>query len=286
VDVVVKRVLRWIGLGVAAVATLVVFVGLGAFVASEAMIRWPQAKTEVELAASHDAGAVMRGKRIATVYGCHDCHGAQLTGRLFFDEMPLGRLSGPNLSKAIAHQSDADVARAIRAGVAADGRQLWIMPSESFVQLSDGETADLIAYLRTFPAKDGQRDIKEFGPVGRIGVLLGKFRSAPQMLKAEVGMEPVDLGPQYAEGRNLVRACTECHGRDLKGGEVTKAPDLTIAGAYDPEDFEKLLRTGVAAGNRKLGLMTESAPGRFNALSHEEIGALHAYLKARAEKVS
>jgi len=281
-----KRVLRWIGLGVAAVATLVVFVGLGAFAASEAMIRWPQPKAKVEMAASHDAGAVMRGKRIATVYGCHDCHGAQLTGRLFFDEMPLGRLSGPNLSKAIAHQSDADVARAIRTGVAADSRQLWIMPSESFAQLSEGETADLIAYLRTFPAKEGQPDVKQFGPVGRIGVVLGKFKSAPQLLKAETGVRPVDLGPQYAKGRNLVRACTECHGRDLKGSEATKAPDLAIAGAYDPEDFEKLLRTGVAAGNRKLGLMTEAAPGRFNALSHEEIGALHAYLKARAEKAS
>jgi cytochrome c553 len=281
-----KRILRWIGLGFAAVATLVVFVGLGAFAASEAMVRWPQPKARVELVASHDAGAVMRGKRIATVYGCHDCHGAQLTGRLFFDEMPIGRLSGPNLSKALAHQSDTDVARAIRTGVAADGRPLWIMPSEAFARLTDGETADLIAYLRTFPAREGQHDVKEFGPVGRIGVLLGKFKSSPQLLKAEAGVQPVDLGPQYAEGRDLVRACTECHGRDLKGDEIAKAPDLTIAGAYDPEDFEKLLRTGVAAGNRKLGLMSEAAPGRFNAFSHEEIGALHAYLKARAEKAS
>jgi hypothetical protein len=64
---------------------------------------------------------------------------------------------------------------------------------------------------------------------------------------------------------------------------TVKLPDLTIAGAYDPADFENLLRTGVAAGGRKLGLMTESAPGRFNALSHEEISALHAYLKARAD---
>jgi len=281
-----KRVLRWIGLGVAAVATLVVFVGLGAFAASEAMIRWPQQKAKVELAASHDPGAVMRGKQIATVYGCHDCHGDRFTGKLFFDEMPLGRMAAPNLSKAIAHQSDADVARAIRAGVASDGRQLWIMPSESFAQLSDGETADLIAYLRTFPAREGQRDVRQFGPVGRIGVVLGKFKSAPQLVKAEVDLRPVDLGPQYAEGRNLVRACTECHGRDLKGGGPTNAPDLTIAGAYDPADFETLLRTGMAAGNRKLGLMTEIAPARFKALSHEEIGALHAYLKARAQQAS
>jgi cytochrome c553 len=281
-----KRVLRWIGLGLAAVATLVVFVALGAFAASEAMIRWPQPKARVELAAARDPGAVARGKRLATVYGCHDCHGADLTGRLFFDEMPVGRLSGPNLAKALAHQSDADFARAIRTGVAADGRSLWIMPSDAFAQLSDGETADLIAYLRTFPAKDGQAQVKQFGPVGRLGVLLGKFRSAPQILKAEAHVRPMDLGPQYAQGRTLARACVECHGPDLKGGEAVHAPDLAIAAAYEPEDFERLLRTGVAAGDRKLGLMSQIAPGRFKALSHEEIAALHAYLKARADKAS
>jgi len=281
-----KRILRWIGLGVAGLATVVVFVALGAFAASEVMIRAHAPKAKVDLAASHDPGAVMRGKRIATVYGCHDCHGAQLTGRLFFDEMPLGRASGPNLSKAMVHQSDVDLARAIRTGVAADGRQLWIMPSDAFAQLSDGETADLIAYLRTFPAKDGQATVRQFGPVGRIGVLLGKFQSAPQMLKTNGQRRPADLGPQYAQGRSLARACVECHGQDLKGSEGLKSPDLAIAGAYDPADFERLLRTGVAAGNRKLGLMTEVAPARFNAFSHEEIGALHAYLKARAEQPS
>jgi hypothetical protein len=62
------------------------------------------------------------------------------------------------------------------------------------------------------------------------------------------------------------------------------APDLTIAAAYDLADFERLLRTGVAAGDRKLGLMSQIAPERFNALSHEEIAALHDYLRARADR--
>ena len=285
-DMTMKRVLVWVGKGLGALAALLVVVGLGAFAASEAMIRWPSPKVDVRLAAATDAGAAARGKRLANVYGCHDCHGARLEGKLFFDEMPVGRLAGPNLSKAMVHQSDADLARAIRTGVAADGRNLWIMPSDSFAQLSDGETADLIAYLRTFPARAGQANVREFGPVGRIGILIGKFRSAPQILKAGPGAASIDLGPQYAQGRSLARACAECHGRDLKGGPTVNAPDLAIAGAYEPEDFERLLRTGVAAGNRKLGLMSEIAPARFSTLSHEEIGALQAYLKARAGAAS
>jgi mono/diheme cytochrome c family protein len=156
------------------------------------------------------------------------------------------------------------------------------MPSDAFSRLSDAETADLITYLRTFPARGAPQPAKVLGPVGRVGVLIGKFRSAPAILKASRDAGPPDLGPQFAQGRTLARACMECHGLDLKGSTTVNAPDLAIAGAYDPADFERLLRTGVAAGGRKLGLMSEVAPGRFNAFSHEEIAALHAYLKARA----
>jgi mono/diheme cytochrome c family protein len=281
-----KRVLRWIGLGFAALATLVVFLGLGVFAASEAMIRWPHAKPPVVIAAATDPGAVARGRRLATVAGCHDCHGGDFAGKLFHDEPAIIRAWAPNLTLAVAQQSDVELDRAIRHGVAADGRTLWVMPSEAFAQLTDAETADLLAYLRSFAPKGQKQPHIQVGPVGRVGVLLGKFDSAPVALEKSVGRRPADVGPQFAQGRSMARACAECHGADLKGGGPTGAPDLTIAGAYDPADFEKLMRTGVAAGNRKLGLMTEIAPVRFNAWSHEEIGALHAYLKARAERAS
>jgi len=281
-----RRLLRWTGWGLGALAVFAVFLVLGGFAASEAMIRWPQRGEAPALKASADPGAVARGKRLALIMGCHDCHGADLAGRPFFDQMPVARVAGPNLSLAVPHQTDGEIARAIRQGIAADGRPLWIMPSDGFSRLSDAETADLIAYLRTFPPKGLVQPAKQIGPVGRIGVLMGRFKSEPQMLADQRGLEPVDLGPQYAQGRELARACMECHGRELKGGDLAHAPDLAIAGAYDLADFEKLLRTGVAAGDRRLGLMSEAAPGRFNALTHEEIAALHAYLKARAQRAS
>jgi cytochrome c553 len=281
-----RRLLRWIGRGLVGLAVFVLFLVLGGFAASEAMIRWPHRAETPALAVSGDPAAVARGRRLATIMGCHDCHGADLTGRLFFDQMPVARLAAPNLSRAVPHQTDGEIARAIRQGVAADGRPLWIMPSNAFSRLSDRETADLIAYLRTVPAKGAAQPAIQVGPVGRLGVLTGKMKSEPRVIAEERGLEPVDLGPRHAQGRSLARACIECHGRDLKGGELAHAPDLAVAGAYELADFEKLLRTGVAAGGRRLGLMSESAPGRFNALTHEEIAALHAYLKARAERVS
>lgn len=276
------RFLKWLGLGLAGVAGLVILaVGL-VYGATEIMLRIPHAKAPVTIAASRDPGAVARGARIARVYGCNDCHGGALEGRLFFDEMPLARVAGPNLSLKIGHQSDADLARAIRTGVASNGRALWIMPSEAFANLTDAETADLLAYLRSKPPTGHPQIDKQIGPVGRLGAVLGKFRSAPDQIAANGTTGLPDLGSQFAQGRSLARACVECHGAQLKGSEGVKSPDLTIAGAYDEADFERLLRTGIAAGNRRLGLMSETAPGRFNTWSHEEIGALHAYLKARA----
>lgn len=277
-----KRILRWFGLGLAGVAGLALIAVAGVYGATEIMLGARIAKQPVHIAAATDPGAVSRGARLNRLYGCADCHGADLTGKLFFDKMPVARIAGPNLSLEAARQTDEDLARAIRTGVAADGRQLWIMPSDAFAHLTDAETSDLLAYLRSVPPHGSAQHVKVMGPVGRLGALLGKFRSAPDQIRLKGHLTPVDLGPQFAQGREIARACMECHGVDLKGSEVTNSPDLAIVGAYDLPDFERLLRTGVAIGGRKLGLMSETAPGRFNELSHEQIAALHAYLQARS----
>jgi cytochrome c553 len=278
-----KRILKWVGYGLAGVAGLILLTVLGAIGASEAVIRWPVARPVTHMVASADAGGIERGRKIAILEGCHNCHGDQFEGKLFHDEPAIVRAWAPNLRLAAATQSDAELDGAIRHGVAADGRRLWIMPSEAFAQLTDQETSDLVAYLRSFKAAGARQPALQVGPVGRIGLLIGKFKSAPQMV-AEAGAVPVDAGPRHAAGRSLSRACVECHGEDLKGGRATGAPDLTIAASYDRQDFERLMRTGIAAGERKVGLMTEVAPVRFNVLSSKEIGELHEYLKARAAR--
>jgi len=278
-----KRVLKWAGYGLAGVVGLSLVVIGCAFGVSEAMIRWPADRPQAILVASTDPGAVARGRKIATVQGCHDCHGAGFQGVLFHDEPAVVRAWAPNLTLAAAGRSDADLDRAIRHGVGFDGRRLWIMPSSAFAHLTDQETADLVAYVRTFRPAGGRQPDLQIGPVGRLGVLLGKFRSEPALIAAG-GPGLADAGVTHAAGRDLARACVECHGQALEGGADMGAPDLTIAAFYDREDFERLLRTGVAAGGRKLGLMSEVAPARFNAWTSQEIGELHDYLKTRARR--
>jgi mono/diheme cytochrome c family protein len=280
-----KRLLRWAGLGLAGLATVVVFVALGGFVASEVVIRRSYPKPVVRIAAAADPGAVARGRNVALLNGCHDCHGADLAGQLFHDDMPLLRAWGPNLTRIAAQESDADLDRAIRHGLGANGRTLWVMPSEAFARLTDAETADLLAYIRSFPVKGEVQPAIQVGPVGRLGVLMGKFDSAPGMLKTEGTVELPHLGAQHEAGRRIARACIECHGPALTGRETLKSPDLTIAAAYDLGDFEKLMHTGKAAGDREVGLMSTVSRSRFSHLSRDEVKALHDYLKARADKV-
>ena len=276
------RILRWARIGLAGLLAVVAVVAVSGFVVSEAMVRWPRAKATGVAHAAIDAAAVERGRKIAEVNGCHGCHGRRFQGSLFHDEPLLLRGWAPNLTLAAARQSDAELDAAIRAGVGVDGRKLWIMPSNAFAHLSDEEAGDLLGYLRTFQPTGVEQPRFQLGPLARIGVLIGKFMSEFDRIVRSRGQAPVDLGPEYAVGRSLSRACIECHGAALKGGDMVAAPDLMVAAAYTPADFERLLRTGEATGGRTLPLMSAMGPRRLRSWSRAQIAALHAYLRARA----
>jgi mono/diheme cytochrome c family protein len=256
----------------------------GVYARSEHLRRrtWP--KAPVAISASADPTAPARGARLAILYGCHDCHGQDLTGRLFHDEPAVARISGANLTLAVGGQSDADLARAIRTGVAADGRGLFVMPSSALATLTDVETADLIAYLRTFRPAGKRRTTLQPGPIGRLGLALGKFRSEPQLL-AERRPQALAAGSQHEKGRALSRMCMECHGSALEGSTTVGSPNLTMAASYTLPDFTRFMRTGIAAGDRRLPLMSPTAQARFAHLTDEEIAALYGYLAARAQRI-
>jgi hypothetical protein len=55
-----------------------------------------------------------------------------------------------------------------------------------------------------------------------------------------------------------------------------------VAG-YEPELFRRLLRTGIAAGDREVSLMSEVARGRYKHLTDAELNAVYRYLKRVAE---
>jgi mono/diheme cytochrome c family protein len=261
------------------------------FGASEYVFRQTYSVTP-ETVKAGGASQVGEGRRLAKLYGCTSCHGADYRGLRYNDDPSLVKNHAPNLTLVAAKASDAELAQAIRQGVSPrDGRSLWGMPSATFSTITDSELAAVLGHLRSLPVGGSSMRGNSPGVRARIAALRGLFsdgpgtqRSAPALIAAARKKPPVDLGPRFARGRHIAATvCSECHGSDLGGDVVEGGPDLMIAGAYSLEDFRRLMRTGVPPGGRDIGLMAETAREDLKVFTEGEIEALHAYLVARSQ---
>ena len=230
------------------------------------------------------AAKVAHGRRLAVVLDCTGCHGDKLQGtNVTADDPKYGDMNAPNLTLALAKYNDADIVRLMREGVPKDGRIFWFMPVESYQYLSDSDLAALIAYLRTIKptgkqlppivkGKGFQADLDK--GIGNAQAQIARYRAHP----------PVDLGPNYARGRYLVKTtCTACHNSELQGYEGF-TPDLDIAGSYTSEELTRLLTTGEGKVKKDLGLMSDVAKNHFSHLTASERAAVVAYIKARVDR--
>ncbi|MFL5296174.1 MAG: c-type cytochrome [Phenylobacterium sp.] len=231
----------------------------------------------------HEPVDVERGAHLAAIYGCTDCHGDDLRGRPFPHPDPFTAVNSANLTLRAKTYSDADFARVIRQGITPQGWSVEFMPSNAFVRMTDPEVASIVAYIRSLPVGGSETPAWRPGFKGRWQLATGKFPPG-LLLMADARKPPRDLGAATEPGRHLAAvACAECHGSDLTGQKgAAQPPDLAIAGAYDPADFHRLLKTGIAAGGRQVGMMSAVARKRFSRFSDEEVEAIRLYLVARA----
>jgi mono/diheme cytochrome c family protein len=280
------KVMRFLGYALGALVALVAVAALVVYFVSQRALAG--ASPQASHLATPSAAELADGERQLHVLGCANCHGPKLQGEIFIDEPKLAKVYAPNLTLIAAKASDAQLDQAIRQGIGHDGRALVIMPSEGYQFLTDAETAALIAAIRATPKGGQEQPARSIGPVGRIGLLAGKFQTTPDLVKQYRASPIPDFGAQFARGRHLVATnCAECHGPDLKGKEVKpgeQSADLAIAGAYDLNQFKALLRKGVAPG-KKLGLMGAVARSDFKNLNDDEIAAIHDYLVERAKRM-
>jgi len=281
------KVWRWTGYVVIAVLSLIT-VAAAAFWAMSSHKLDQQLAGRPEQLVRPTAAELADGPRQLRVLACMSCHGEGLRGNVVIDEPSLARLYAPNLTLIAANATDQQLARAIRQGIAVDGRPLSLMPSMQYSRLGDSQVAALIAAIRALPRGGEPTPPPRLGPLGIIGVALGQFQSAPQLVQSDAGKFPMDLGPRFESGRALVMVnCAECHGPALKGTELEPgltAPDLAIAAGYDLPQFKHFMRTGIAAGNRHLPVMSRRARDAFSHYTDDEIGNIHAYLVARADR--
>lgn len=280
--------LRWAGWGLASIIGLLLIAAIVVWLISSVKLN-PNSRARPEHLALPTTAELADAPRQLRVLRCLDCHSSGLRGALLFDESNIARFYAPNLTLIAEKASDKQLAQAIRQGVGTDGRALVAMPSATFSRLDDSEVAAVIAAIRELPAGGKITPSRKIGPIGRLGLAIGEFRTQPELVSEYALKVPLDAGLQFHIGRHMAASnCAECHGPDLSGDEVepgVHAPDLMIVGAYDLPAFTKLMRTGVPPGGRTLKLMGSIARDDLSHMTDNEIGELYRYLQARAERL-
>jgi len=196
--------------------------------------------------ASHEADAAA-GETVFWASGCASCHaapGAEGEARLVLSggvrlKSDFGTFIAPNISPdpkaGIGNWSLTDFATAMLAGVSPDNSHYYpAFPYGSYVRMSNGDVADLFAFLKTLPASEVASLPHEVGFPFNIRRLLGGWKLLFFTDQPRIALAGDD--PQLVRGQYLVEGpghCGECHTpRNLIGGFVA---DAWLSGAHNPE---------------------------------------------------
>jgi mono/diheme cytochrome c family protein len=212
------------------VAAIAIVAAVAAFA-----VTWRPAIAAIEppLPASFDAGLVKRGRELAAIGNCSDCHtlrgGEALAGGLPVPT-PFGTIYSSNITPdpetGIGRWPEAAFRRAMRDGVDRDGRHLYpTFPYDHFTNVSDEDDRALYAYLMTrrpvhAPARANQLPF----PLDQRFVIAGW-----KLLFLRHGTYQPDgtQGPEWNRGAYLVEGlahCGACHTpRNALGAERTSA---------------------------------------------------------------
>ena len=220
--------------------------------------RWPKhvlvALVLLSGPASAADPAVERGKYLATISGCGDCHtpgyflgrsdlSRELGGSdVGFEVRDLGIFYGPNLTMdketGLGGWSDAQIAAAITTGTRPDGRKLApIMPWRNLAAMTKADVDALIAYLKSLPPVKN----KVPGPFAPSGT---PTSFVMRLLPPEAFFTSVALGNTLAE-----HWCKGCHdvGRTPAAQAASGPPSFkAIANQTNltPEVLDKFLSSG------------------------------------------
>mgnify|MGYP005749528599 CR=1 FL=1 len=244
-----------------------------------------------------DEAELARGAHLYRVGGCVECHGEGGAGKVFIDAGPVARVVAPNLTPAVlAPRYDADaIGVAIRHGLDPSGRPLRIMPSGDFMNLSDADTAALVAYLQSLPDSDNDPGATEIRLMGRVLYVLGKLHLVPAADIDHAPRERAAVPPAATAeyGAYLAQVCTGCHGADWAGQRVPGTPpELPAAANLTPHanglagwsqaDFERALRHGQRPDGSQIHPFMPW--GAYGAMTDTEVSALWQHLSALPPK--
>jgi mono/diheme cytochrome c family protein len=212
-----------------------------------------------------DSAKIAHGQRIATLFACAACHGADYSGNDFGAAIPIVKgLWASNISRTVPAMNDATLERVLREGIHPD-REIYIMPSKQLQFLSAPDMTALIAFLRTIPPVGEMTPLPPAGFEPAVTARLPDdywrtlkegekrdYHNAAEEVAYFAANRPPDLGPPLARGRMIASSvCSSCHGAALDGvGEPSG--DIQGALAYDDTAFDRLLIESVDRTGKKV----------------------------------
>jgi mono/diheme cytochrome c family protein len=284
-----KRALKNLGYLVIALAVAVTTLIGTAWLRSESALAEVHPAAPGNLQMSVDAEQLQRGRHLSMTRGCTDCHGEDLAGRKLVDEQPMGRIYGANLT-LLGERDAADIERAIRQGLRADGRSLSMMPTLDYAGLSDSDTAALVTYLQSLPPKGDAMPATAPGILPRVLWLFDKFPliSHEQIRGKKIVRAEQTPAPTPTYGAYVAQVCQGCHNPSFSGGPMAGAPPeapepanltphATGLVAWTEADFIKAMRTGVRPDGRELNPFMPWQT--FARMTDEELQATWRYLQ-------
>jgi len=304
-----KRVLRWVGIGLGGLILLLV-VAAG-WVQATYSVDHPDTPLPV-VVATDDAEVVARGEYIVNaVAHCSTCHApaehvsgldfdfaSPLTGGYVWKIPMFGTFTAANLTPhatGIGGMTDAEIARVVRSGVGRSGR---LSPMMRFAvgPMSDEDLIAVVSWLRAQSPVEGAREEPRLGIIAK--ALAGNFtpRLDPSPAHVPPGGISVERGRYLANGPAF---CAGCHtpmdpltlaamGPAFSGGAAE--PDRTDSGfEIAPPNLTPDLRTGVMAGWSEDAFVERFRAGRmvagstmpweaFQRLTEEDVRSVYQYL--------
>ena len=255
---------------------------------------------------------VERGKYLFHAAGCLGCHtdvkgkGKPLAGGRKL-KTPFGVFMSPNITADLRHGignwSDEDFVRALRLGIAPDGRHYFpVFPYPSYTGIPDRDLLDIKAYIFTLPKAAAANKPHDLGPPFGWRFLVSLWKAlyfTPGPFRPEKAQSE-----EWNRGAYLVTAlihCGECHTpRDFLGGKKagmalagTKdgptggiipniTPDKeTGIGRWPDADLREILKSGMLPDADFVGSeMGEVVDGSTSKLTGADLAAVIVYLRS------
>ena len=250
---------------------------------SEAKLRDFKAPEPFHGALPTDVTSIENGRRLVQTRGCRSCHGENLGGEVL---EWYGRNVAVNLTRYVRTHDLSTFEAAVRHGIGANGKAMTAMPSYMYQSLTDDDLLSIAAYLHSLPVVEDTLPKPKLDWKSRRRLVNGTMLHIPDLSSLAPAPRYQDSSdPLLAKGEYIaMTSCVECHGPDLRNwiDEGWNAADLAIVAGYPEEDFHRLMKEGVALGNRELPEMSGIARERFSDFNAEERKALHKYLSTLA----